>query len=574
MESNDYQVALNHLHAISDDPKDGLWFALPDLAASVLLTGRVPTIVDAFRIVPKGQLPGLRTITLRGDGADRSPHPRLLPHRNRRAQAPRLQHRRFRTKSGSGWIRRSRSSPTRRATASSRRCGARKSPKDVPVTCYGIDPEPFTCQRAQSRRARRVLLSAAGLAHYGGGAADAGAAGALRDRSRRHVRDGRYRFHGDRRHAARRPDRVPGRPISQKRASPRSGPCPGRRSMRSPSASSALNPYDRDAIPGSILKIEDDNFDPKTGRQRQLWCLAISAKRYALFLRDRNRRAGAAARGHQQQGRSLLRARPRASAQSHRSAERRSQLDRPGVARDRAPIAGPANEAAGFEKRVAVGRITVSSPAVMKPLEALNAGKPYAKQIKPFNFILSCHVRKLGHPIGADPERFHLIAPYETDPRKWETMRWIDQYSRQALSDQQPRRRTAREPSRASRAMATCCASTSSIPKPSAPMPAARRAESKPLGCSAGGTSRSTSITYIGKESNQARRGRRARPPRSQRRLYRVSRSAARRVGDQMAADPALDAGSEASRQGRIAGHDLRGSIWPGFIREHEGDAS
>jgi hypothetical protein len=72
----------------------------------------------------------------------------------------------------------------------------------------------------------------------------------------------------------------------------------------------------------------------------------------------------------------------------------------------------------------------VSSPAVMKPLKILNDGKPYDKQIKPFNFILSCHVRRLGHPIGAEPERFHLIAPYETDPRKWETMRWIDQYSK------------------------------------------------------------------------------------------------------------------------------------------------
>jgi len=76
-----------------------------------------------------------------------------------------------------------------------------------------------------------------------------------------------------------------------------------------------------------------------------------------------------------------------------------------------------------------VGRITVSSPKVMAPLRALNSGKPYAEQIKPFNFILSCHVAKLGHPIGADPERFHLIAPYETDPRQWEKLRWIDQYS-------------------------------------------------------------------------------------------------------------------------------------------------
>ncbi len=64
----------------------------------------------------------------------------------------------------------------------------------------------------------------------------------------------------------------------------------------------------------------------------------------------------------------------------------------------------------------------------------MNNGKSYDTQIKPFNFILSCHVRKLGHPIGADPERFHLIAPYETDPRKWETMRWIDQYSKDGKS--------------------------------------------------------------------------------------------------------------------------------------------
>ena len=82
-----------------------------------------------------------------------------------------------------------------------------------------------------------------------------------------------------------------------------------------------------------------------------------------------------------------------------------------------------------FSKRVAVGRTTVSSPEVMKPLKALNAGKPYAQQIKPFNFILSCHVLPLGHPVGVNPERFHLIAPYETDPRKWERLPWIDQYS-------------------------------------------------------------------------------------------------------------------------------------------------
>ena len=51
---------------------------------------------------------------------------------------------------------------------------------------------------------------------------------------------------------------------------------------------SALNSYDRTAVPSSVLKIEKDNFDPLTGKQRQLYCVAISAKRYALFVKDEN----------------------------------------------------------------------------------------------------------------------------------------------------------------------------------------------------------------------------------------------------------------------------------------------
>jgi hypothetical protein len=35
----------------------------------------------------------------------------------------------------------------------------------------------------------------------------------------------------------------------------------------------------------------------------------------------------------------------------------------------------------------------------------------------------------LGHPTGTNPNRFHLIAPYESDSRKWVANKWIDQYS-------------------------------------------------------------------------------------------------------------------------------------------------
>lgn len=47
----------------------------------------------------------------------------------------------------------------------------------------------------------------------------------------------------------------------------------------------SLNPYDKKAVPGSILKIEEDNFNPITKKQRQIWCVAISAKRYAPLLK-------------------------------------------------------------------------------------------------------------------------------------------------------------------------------------------------------------------------------------------------------------------------------------------------
>jgi hypothetical protein len=65
----------------------------------------------------------------------------------------------------------------------------------------------------------------------------------------------------------------------------------------------------------------------------------------------------------------------------------------------------------------------------MRPLANFNDGKRYADQIKPFNFLLTAHVKQFGHPLGADPERFHLIAQYERDSKQWANMDWIDEYS-------------------------------------------------------------------------------------------------------------------------------------------------
>jgi hypothetical protein len=191
----------------------------------------------------------------------------------------------------------------------------------------------------------------------------------------------------------------------------------------------ALNPYDRSAVPGSVLKIEDDNIDPRTGRQRQLYCVAISAKRYALVELDAT---GAPV---------LL----RKGVNNHEDRWSEHGLghlmnptdptsdDRDWIAQAWTNIVwdsfGLSTETSDVAERPAVGRVSVSSPAVLRPLAALNRGKSYADQIKPFNFLLTCHIRALGHPLGTNPERFHLIAPYESNPAQWTRMKWIDQYS-------------------------------------------------------------------------------------------------------------------------------------------------
>jgi hypothetical protein len=191
----------------------------------------------------------------------------------------------------------------------------------------------------------------------------------------------------------------------------------------------ALNPYNREAVPGSILKIEDDNYDPRTGKQRQIYCYAISAKRYALFIQGKSGepvllRAGK--NNHEDRWSEhglghLLNPTDLESEDRDWIAQAWLNMIRKSKGLPPAPI--------GIEKTPAVGRRTVSSPAVMRPLKHLNDGKRHCDQIKSFNFLLTCHVNPFGHPIGVRPERFQLISPYDTDPNKWLKKSWIDQYS-------------------------------------------------------------------------------------------------------------------------------------------------
>ena len=251
-----------------------------------------------------------------------------------------------------------------------------------------------------------------------------------------------------------------------------------------------LNPYDRAVVNGSILKIEDDNYDPKTKKQRQLWCLAISAKRYALFVRGRD--------GEPELLRPGINI-PEDSAvgwSEHGLGHLLDPIDP--TSEDRSWIAhawlgiirrslGLATQPLPFADRVAVGQITVSSPEVLRPLAKLNAGRSYEGRVKPSNFILSCHVASLGHPSDADTECFHLIAPYERDPRKWLALPWIDQYSGKQYRISTTLATGTRQIARV-KSYGDVLEEYEFHVEPSARMPAARRAASKRWGCCSGAT--------------------------------------------------------------------------------------
>jgi hypothetical protein len=79
--------------------------------------------------------------------------------------------------------------------------------------------------------------------------------------------------------------------------------------------------------------------------------------------------------------------------------------------------------------RPALSRITASSPHMLRPFDSYNAGKPYAEQVKPFNFFLSAQVAPFGHPQGVDPTRFHLVAPWSSKPWEWLDLPWFDLHS-------------------------------------------------------------------------------------------------------------------------------------------------
>jgi len=191
----------------------------------------------------------------------------------------------------------------------------------------------------------------------------------------------------------------------------------------------ALNTYDHDLVPGSVLRLEEDNLDPATGKERQIYCYSISAKRYCLYLLDESGNPVLLRKGANN---------PKDHWSQHGLGHLMNPNDPESEDRDwigqvwlniiRKALALPV-EKLPFEDAPAISRFTVSSPNLMERLARLNEGKKYPDMCKPFNFLLAAHVEHFSLPVGADPKHFQLIAPYDPDPRKWTRMEWIDRHT-------------------------------------------------------------------------------------------------------------------------------------------------
>jgi len=180
----------------------------------------------------------------------------------------------------------------------------------------------------------------------------------------------------------------------------------------------ALNPYDRDIVPDSILELEDENYtDTTRSERRQLHCFAISAKRYTFFLDEPD---GPVLVKPSQHGLGHL-----LNPTDPDSDDRDWISDTwQWIIRD---ALGLPNHEPPWLGRPAVGRLTVSSPHLHRLMQTINADRGYPDQIKPFNFLLLAFVHPLERP--ADDQSMVLIAPYTNEPAAWTRLPWINRHT-------------------------------------------------------------------------------------------------------------------------------------------------
>jgi len=414
----EWTVGVNHLTAEAP-----LWFAIPDLVASKLFTGRAPKIRRAFRLVPKGRQASLRTVRLRGvvpvDPRRQNLFKTVIEERQRIKKDPDLSEaerdrmqlllKTFANAGSFGIFVEMNRKPLRSGESETLsvygREGGFESPSRVPE-----EPGPFCFPPMASLITAGARLMLALLERC---VTDAGGTYAFADTDSMAIvasesggllpcDGGPYRL----------PDGTPAiRALSWGKVD----------SIMN--RFQTLNPYDRKAVPQSILKIEEVNFDPETGKQRPVYAFAISAKRYALFTIDSEGHPEVIKGGYSEHGLGQL-----LNPLDPDSDEKKwIRLVWQGIVGE--ALGGPRFKPE-WANRPAVMRSSVSTWDLHHRFDRINRKRPYAKQVKPFNFLLSVTVDSLECPPGAcESGGLHVVAPYSSNPSEWRRIPWTDLHS-------------------------------------------------------------------------------------------------------------------------------------------------
>jgi hypothetical protein len=368
--------------------KEPIWFAGPDIIASILLTGRVPRIEKAIRVTPHGKQQNLTSTSLRGmvkvDANEDSFFKHVVEQRAVHESNPALHY----------WL---------KILASSGSYGlfVELNPKDANPTEIEVfsGSESFrTTSDVVEEPGKWFAPHVASLITSGGRLLLAMLERCITDY------DGNFLF-CDTDSAA-----IVASEHKQEIAMPDGAPPITALSWaevrKIADRFESLNPYDRELIDGSILRIHKVNWNADK-RRRQLFGYSIAAKRYALYTKSENDVEIVEPKAH-----GLGYFYPPKDSPKKWSHETPQWIFEAWDWIVRGVLGLDRTEPPWFNLPVMM-RLTLSTPHhALKNLAKCSLTRPH-------NFMMLPQIFRFGCPQGVHPDKFTLITPFTSDRNAW-----------------------------------------------------------------------------------------------------------------------------------------------------------
>jgi hypothetical protein len=94
----------------------------------------------------------------------------------------------------------------------------------------------------------------------------------------------------------------------------------------------------------------------------------------------------------------------------------------------------------------AMMRFTITTPNVLRTLQANQVHLQYRDRAKPWNFVQSPLISEVGgHPVDVNPNKFTLIKPFQSDPSKWQGTDYLNIHDGKTYRLARPGRRLPSE---------------------------------------------------------------------------------------------------------------------------------